>query len=72
MSREKVLILAGDGIGPEIMKEAIKVLDIVSKKYSISFDLKEASVGGASIDRYGVSLTEEVLTEALKSRCVLL
>src|SRR3990170_383796 len=72
MSREKVLILAGDGIGPEIMKEAIKVLDIVSKKYSISFDLFEASVGGASIDRYGVPLTEEVLKEALKSRCVLL
>src|SRR3989304_427988 len=72
MSREKVLILSGDGIGPEIMKEAIKVLDIVSKKYSISFDLKEAPVGGASIDLHGVPLTEEVLREALKSRCVLL
>ena len=49
----KIAALAGDGIGPEIMREAIKVLRIVEKRFGASFDITEAPVGWAGIDAAG-------------------
>ncbi|MBI5286933.1 MAG: 3-isopropylmalate dehydrogenase [Deltaproteobacteria bacterium] len=68
----KITVLPGDGIGPEIIGQAVKVLKVIGMRYNISFDLHEAPVGGASIDRYGVPLTEDVLTLAKGSDAILL
>ena len=72
MKNYKIAVLPGDGIGPEIVGEAIKVLKTVGKKHKISFNLQEALVGGASIDKYGVPLTNETLKLAQESNAVLL
>ena len=42
----KVAVLSGDGIGPEVMAEALKVLDVIAKKYNHTFEVKEGYVGG--------------------------
>ncbi len=68
----KILVLPGDGIGPEIMKEAVKVLDKVAKKYSLDLEMEYGLVGGASIDAHGVPLRDEVLNLAKESEAVLL
>lgn len=68
----KIAVLSGDGIGPEIVGEAVKVLKAIGKKYNIKFDLHEALVGGASIDKYGVPLTDDTLKLAKSSDTVLL
>ena len=62
----------GDGIGPEIVREACKVLDQVGKVYGHTFDYKEILMGGCSIDAYGVPLTDEALETAKNSDAVLL
>ena len=53
----KITLIPGDGIGPEIVREARKVLDAVGKKYGHEFDYTEILMGGCSIDAYGVPLT---------------
>ena len=53
MSSFKIAALAGDGIGPEVMREAIKVLRAVEKKFALSFQITEAPVGWAGIDAAG-------------------
>ena len=55
----KVAVLPGDGIGPEVMNEALKVLDAVSKRFKVEFDYKEALVGGAAIDERGHAFPDE-------------
>lgn len=65
-------VIPGDGIGPEIVREARKVLDQVGRVYGHSFDYTEILMGGCSIDAYGVPLTEEALETAGKSDAVLL
>ena len=67
-----VTVIPGDGIGPEIVREARKVLDQVGKVFGHSFDYTEILMGGGSIDAYGVPLTEEALETARKSDAVLL
>ena len=67
-----VTVIPGDGIGPEIVREARKVLDQVGKVFGHSFDYTEILRGGCSIDAYGVPLTEEALETARKSDAVLL
>ena len=67
-----VTVIPGDGIGPEIVREARKVLDQVGRVYGHSFDYTEILMGGCSIDAYGVPLTEEALETAGKSDAVLL
>lgn len=57
----KIAILAGDGIGPEIMREARRVLDVVQNHFGLSIEYTEADVGGAAIDRHGVALPAETL-----------
>ena len=55
----KIALIPGDGIGPEIVREAKRVLDKVCEKYRHSFTYSEVLLGGASIDVHGVPLTEE-------------
>lgn len=68
----KIAVANGDGIGPEIVDEAIKVLEAIGKKYDHKFLFEEVLVGGASIDKYGSPLTDEVLEICKKSDAVLL
>ncbi len=72
MAEYSVAVIPGDGIGPEIIKEARKVLDKVGKVCGHSFRYTELLMGGASIDVHGVPLTEETLETAKKSDAVLL
>jgi 3-isopropylmalate dehydrogenase len=67
-----VAVIPGDGIGPEIVREARKVLDSVGKKFGHTFHYTEILMGGASIDVHGVPLTQEALETAKKSDSVLL
>lgn len=57
----KIAVLAGDGIGPEVMAEALRVLRAVEKKFSLVFEFNEQPVGGAAIDTRGKALPEETL-----------
>ncbi len=68
----KIALIRGDGIGPEIVTEAKKVLDKVCEKYSHSFTYSEVLLGGASIDVHGVPLTEEAIAQAKASDAVLM
>ncbi len=67
-----VAVISGDGIGPEIVREAKKVLDKVGSKFGHTFTYTEVLMGGVSIDAHGVPLTEEALETAKKSDAVLL
>ena len=60
----KIGVISGDGIGPEIVREARKVLDRAAEKFGHRFDYTELLLGGASIDVHGVSLTEETIEKA--------
>lgn len=68
----KVAVIPGDGIGPEIVREAKKVLDKIGQKYGHTFDYQELLMGGCSIDAYGEPLTEETLAAAKENDSVLL
>ncbi len=68
----KVALIPGDGIGPEIVTEACKVLDRVGEVYGHKFLYKKLLMGGCSIDAYGVPLTDEAVAEAKASDSVLL
>ena len=67
-----IAVIPGDGIGPEIVREARKVLDAVASKYGHEFDYTELLMGGCSIDVHGVPLTDEALAKAKASDSVLL
>lgn len=69
---KNIAVIKGDGIGPEIVNEAIKVLDAIAKKYNHTFNYKNILMGGCSIDAYGVPLTNEALEVAKNSDAVLL
>ena len=68
----KIALIPGDGLGPEIVAEAKKVLDRVCEKYSHKFSYTEVLLGGASIDAHGVPLTEEAIAQAKASDAVLM
>ena len=72
MKSYKIAVLPGDGIGSEIVGEAVKVLKAVGKKYNIKLDMHEALVGGASIDKFGVPLTDGTMKLTKESDAVLL
>ena len=65
-------VIKGDGIGPEIVTEAQKVLDYVATKYGHKFNYKDILMGGCSIDATGVPLTDEAISDALASDAVLM
>ena len=68
----KVGVIRGDGIGPEIVAEALKVLNKVAEKYNETFDYTDILLGGASIDATGKPLTEEALETAKSCDAVLM
>ncbi len=67
-----IAVIPGDGIGPDIIKEAVKTLDTVASIYGHTFRYNYLLAGGSSIDEYGIPLTEETLKEAKDSDSVLL
>lgn len=69
---KNIAVIKGDGIGPEIVNEALKVLNAISRKYNHTFHYREILMGGASIDSYGVPLTDEAIQVAQNSDAVLL
>ena len=69
---KNITVLKGDGIGPEIVDQAIKVLDVVAKKFSHQFNYTEVDIGGCSIDKYGVPITEEGMAKCKTADSVLL
>ncbi|MCR5800070.1 MAG: 3-isopropylmalate dehydrogenase [Lachnospiraceae bacterium] len=68
----KIAVIRGDGIGPEIVNEAIKVLDRVCSVYSHKIDYTDVLMGGASIDVHGTSLTDEAIETCKASDAVLM
>jgi 3-isopropylmalate dehydrogenase len=68
----KLLVLEGDGIGPEVTAQALRVLRVIVKHSDLEFDVERGPFGGRSIDEHGVPVTEAVLKEAARSDAVLL
>lgn len=68
----KIAVFPGDGIGKEIVPQAVRVMKEVGNKYNIGVDLEEALVGGSAIDEFGIPLPEKSLHLALNSEAVLL
>src|SRR5436305_5419984 len=70
-SNRKILVLPGDGIGPEIMREVMRVIEFFDKRHIASFDVEQGLVGGSAYDASGVPLTDETLAKAMSSDAVL-
>ena len=67
-----IALLSGDGVGPEVAAEGVKVLEAVGGKFGHEFTFDEGDIGGIAIDRHGVALTPETLKKCEKSDAVLL
>src|ERR1700726_2618783 len=70
-SNRKVLVLPGDGIGPEIMRQALRVIEFFDRRHLASFEVIEGLVGGAALDDAGVPLSDKTLAQAVASDAVL-
>lgn len=70
--RATITLLPGDGIGPEVMNEAVKALGAIAERYGHEFSFQEGLIGGASIDATGSPLTDETIEMCLQSDAVLL
>lgn len=70
--KAKITLIPGDGIGPEIVREAKRVLESIAKKYDHEFIFTDIDMGGCSIDKYGVPLTDEAIEIAKNSDAILL
>ncbi|MCC7282947.1 MAG: 3-isopropylmalate dehydrogenase [Acetobacteraceae bacterium] len=70
-ANKKLLVLPGDGIGPEVMREVRRVIDWMDRRRQVSFDLEEDLVGGAAIDARGTPITEATLAKAKAADAVL-
>jgi 3-isopropylmalate dehydrogenase len=68
----KVTLLPGDGIGPEVMESAVKVMHHVAERFNMSFDVTEKTIGGAAIDQFNTPLPDDTLEACLNSDAVLL
>ena len=68
---KQILCLPGDGIGPEIVTEALKVLDVVKQRFNLDIEVSHGLVGGAAIDEEGTPLSEKTLEQAKRSDAVL-
>jgi 3-isopropylmalate dehydrogenase len=67
----KITLLPGDGIGPEVIAEAVRVLDVIASRYNHALAYQEGLMGGCSIDKYGTSLTDETLADCQAADAVL-
>ncbi len=72
MTTINLAVIAGDGIGPEVVKEGLKVLDAVATKYSIEFKQTPYDLGAAQWHRTGVALSDETMAELAKADVILL
>jgi len=70
-SNRKILVLPGDGIGPEIMREVMRVIEFFDKRHIASFEVSEGLVGGSAYDASGTPLTDETLAQAQASDAVM-
>jgi 3-isopropylmalate dehydrogenase len=70
-ANKKLLVLAGDGIGPEVMREVRRVIDWMSRRRMVSFDIAEDLVGGASIDARGTPINDDTLQRARQADAIL-
>ena len=70
--KRKILLLPGDGIGPEVVAEVKKIIQWLNKKKSLDFQTEEGLVGGASYEKYKKPITDEVFYKALESEAVVL
>ena len=68
----KILLLPGDGIGPEVVSEVKKILEWFNKNKSLDFSFEEELIGGASIDKNKIPITDEVFYKSLESDAVIL
>ena len=71
-ANKRLLILPGDGIGPEVMGEVRRVIDWMEKRRAATFDVKEGLVGGAAYDVHGTPITDETMAQAMEADAVLL
>jgi len=69
---KQILILPGDGIGPEIVAEAVKVLQLANEKFDLGLELSFDQLGGAAYEQYGVPLADETLARARAADAILL
>ncbi|HUA32384.1 MAG TPA: 3-isopropylmalate dehydrogenase [Candidatus Binataceae bacterium] len=68
----KILVLKGDGIGPEVVSEALQVLKVIARLSAIDLEFKEGLIGGHALDQFGVPLPDDVLKSAQDSDAILL
>jgi 3-isopropylmalate dehydrogenase len=71
-ANKRLLILPGDGIGPEVMDEVRRLIDWMAKRRAATFDVKEGLVGGAAYDVHGTPITDETMAQAMEADAVLL
>lgn len=69
---KKIAVIRGDGIGPEIVNEAIRVLDVIAEKYNHNFEYIDVDMGGCAIDKWGEPLPKKMLDRCIASDSVLL
>jgi 3-isopropylmalate dehydrogenase len=72
VKKRKFLLLPGDGIGPEVIREVKKIINWFNKNKSLDFETEEEMVGGASYEKHGTPITDEVFYKALESEAVIL
>ena len=72
MRQYNISVIKGDGIGPEIVREAVKVLEAAGEKFGFSLNMTDIYLGGASIDKFGVPLTDETIKTAGQSDAILM
>src|SRR5205807_7029483 len=70
-ANRKVLVLPGDGIGPEIMREVMRLFEFFDRRNISRFEVAEGLVGGAAYDASGTPLTDDTMAEAMASDAVL-
>ena len=72
VKKRKILLLPGDGIGPEVIGEVKKIINWFNDKKSLDFEIDEDLAGGCSYDNHGTTITDEVFYKALESEVVML
>jgi|TARA_Y100001970_G_scaffold266428_1_gene355115 3-isopropylmalate dehydrogenase len=72
VKKRKLLLLPGDGIGPEVVREVRKVIEWLNKNKSLDFQVEEELIGGASIDKHKIPITDEVFYKSLECEAVIL
>jgi len=72
VKKRKILLLPGDGIGPEVIGEVKKIITWLNNKKSLDFEIEEDLAGGSSYDKHGTPITDEVFYKALESAVVML